>query len=140
MTVECIYEPPQTGDPYGFEVMDDPHMEKVDAVATALGWTKVGWVFSHPPREDDSFHFSAREILMAAQLQLDAGGPSSPFVTVKVTLDKTGQASFEAFQVSDQCMEMFAAGALLEVEDNPMVCGVHDTFTAMVEMKATKVG
>ncbi|EQC38258.1 hypothetical protein SDRG_04684 [Saprolegnia diclina VS20] len=136
--VECIYEPPQTGDPYGFEVHDDPHADKVDAVAAALGWSKVGWIFSHPPREDETFHFSSREILLAAQLQLDAGGPKTPFVTVKVTLDKEGQASFEAFQVSDQCLDMFSAGALLEDEANPATCAIHDTFTAMVEMKAAK--
>ncbi|OQR86917.1 NPL4-like protein [Achlya hypogyna] len=138
VVVECIYEPPQTGDPYGFEVHDDPHADKVDAVAAALGWTKVGWIFSHPPREDETFHFSSREILLAAQLQLDAGGPKTPFVTVKVTLDKEGQASFEAFQVSDQCLDMFSAGALLEDETNPTACAVHETFTAMVEMKAAK--
>ncbi|KAF0690137.1 Aste57867_18462 [Aphanomyces stellatus] len=138
VTVECIYEPPQEGNLYGFEVHDDPYADKADAVAAALGWTKVGWIFSHPPREEPDFHFSSREVLLAAQLQCDAGGGTSPFVSVKVTVDATGQASFEAFQVSDQCMEMFSAGALVALDDNPMVCGVHETFTAMVEMKAAK--
>ncbi|CAH0476754.1 unnamed protein product [Peronospora belbahrii] len=135
VTVEFIYEPPQEGNPYGFEVLDDPNADKVDAVAEALGYEKVGWVFSHPPREDNDFHFSAREILLVAQLQADAGGKSSLFLTLKVTLDKEGQASFEAFQVSDQCVEMFAAGALLESEKNPKACTVSDTFTALVEAK-----
>ncbi|ETV74084.1 hypothetical protein H257_11390 [Aphanomyces astaci] len=139
VTVECIYEPPQEGNLHGFEVMDDPHADKADVVAAALGWSKVGWIFSHPPREEADFHFSSREILLASQLQCDdaAGGASSPFVSVKVTVDATGQASFEAFQVSDQCMEMFSAGALVPVEAIPTVMGVHETFTAMVEMKAT---
>eukprot|EP00644_Phytophthora_capsici_P001101 jgi/Phyca11/571801/estExt2_Genewise1.C_PHYCAscaffold_430353 len=140
VTVDFIYEPPQEGNPYGFEVLDDPNADKVDAVAEALGYDKVGWVFSHPPREDDDFHFSAREILLAAQLQADAGGKGSLFLTLKVTLDKEGQASFEAFQVSDQCVEMFAAGALVENEQNPKACTVSDTFTALVEAKpATEV-
>ncbi|ETV97713.1 hypothetical protein H310_09597, partial [Aphanomyces invadans] len=138
VTVECIYEPPQEGNLHGFEVMDDPHADKADAVAAALGWTKVGWIFSHPPREEADFHFSSRETLLAAQLQCDAGGDTSPFVSVKVTVDLSGQASFEAFQVSDQCMDMFSAGALVPLEDNPKVMGVHETFTAMVEMKAAK--
>lgn len=140
VTVDFIYEPPQHGDPHGFEVLDDPQADKVDAVAAALGREKVGWVFSHPPREDESFHFSSREVLLAAQLQADAGGKGSLFVTLKVTLDKEGQASFEAFQLSDQCVDMFAAGALLENERDPKTCAVHDTFTALVEMKpATEV-
>ncbi|DBA04683.1 TPA: hypothetical protein N0F65_012266 [Lagenidium giganteum] len=138
VTVDFIYEPPQEGDSYGFEVFDDPNADKVDAVAEALGRDKVGWIFSHPPREDDTFHFSSREILLAAQLQADAGGKGSLFVTVKVTLDKEGQASFEAFQVSDLCLEMFGAGALLENEQDPKTCAVHDTFTAVVEAKAAK--
>ncbi|KAI9920708.1 hypothetical protein PsorP6_000049 [Peronosclerospora sorghi] len=137
VTVDFIYEPPQEGNPYGFRVLDDPNAEKVDTVAEALGRKKVGWVFSHPPREDDDFHFSAREILLAAQLQADAGGKSSLFLTLKVTLDGKGQASFEAFQVSDQCVDMFAAGALLESEQNPKACSINETFTALVEAKPT---
>lgn len=135
VTVDFLYEPPQHGDPDGFDVLDDPMADRVDAIARALGREKVGWVFSHPPREDESFHFSAREVLLAAQLQADAGGRGSLFVTLKVTLDKQGQASFEAFQLSDQCVEMFAAGALVEDEANPKVCAVPETFTALVEMK-----
>ncbi|TMW66502.1 hypothetical protein Poli38472_004267 [Pythium oligandrum] len=136
VTVDFIYEPPQHGDPYGFEVFDDPNADKVDAVAAALGREKVGWVFSHLPREDESFHFSAHEIMMAAQLQADAGGKESLFVTLKVTLDKEGQASFEAFQVSDQCVEMYSSGAIIDNEQNPKACAVHSTFTALVEAKA----
>lgn len=135
VTVDFIYEPPQHGTPHGFEVLDDPNADRVDAVAEALGREKVGWVFSHPPREDEAFHFSAHEVMLAAQLQADAGGKESSFVTLKVTLDKQGQASFEAFQVSDQCVEMFSAGALVEHEEDPKSCGVHDTFTALVEAK-----
>ncbi|TDH72825.1 hypothetical protein CCR75_008967 [Bremia lactucae] len=135
VVVEFIYEPPQEGNPHGFEVLNDPYADKVDAIAEALGSEKVGWVFSHPPREDGDFHFSAREIMLAAQLQADAGGKNSMFVTLKVTLDKQGQASFEAFQVSDQCVEMFAAGALMENESNSNACAVSETFTALVEAK-----
>jgi nuclear protein localization family protein 4 len=135
---DFIYEPPQEGDPFGFEVFDDPNADKVDQIAQALNVEKVGWVFSHPPREDETFHFSSREILLAAQLQLDAGGKGCPFVTLKVTLDKEGQASFEAFQVSDQCLEMFSAGALVESTNNPQVMQVHETFTALVEAKEAK--
>ncbi|CAI5733341.1 unnamed protein product [Hyaloperonospora brassicae] len=138
VTVDFIYEPPQEGNPYGFEVLDDANADKVDAVAEALGYEKVGWVFSHPPRKDDDFHFSTREILLAAQLQADAGGKSSLFLTLKVTLDKEGQAVFEAFQVSDLCVEMFAAGALLESEKNPKACAVSGTFTALVEAKPAR--
>lgn len=137
VTVDFIYEPPQEGTPHDFQVFGDPLGEKPDAVAKALGREKVGWVFSHPPREDSDFHFSSNEILMAAQLQLDAGGKGSLFLSLKVTLDKEGQTTFEAFQVSDQCLDMFAAGALnAEHASNAKVCAVSETYTAIVEGKA----
>jgi nuclear protein localization protein 4 homolog len=138
VTVDFIYEPPQEGDAFGFEVFDDPLADRIDAVAEALGRDKVGWVFSHPPREDESFHFSSREIMLAAQLQADAGGKGSLFVSLKVTLDKEGQAAFEAFQVSDLCVEMYSSGALLDNAQDPKTTSVHPTFTALVEMKEAK--
>lgn len=140
VVVDCIYEPPQEGDMHGFNVHDDAFADKVDLIANELGMTKVGWLFSHPPREDTSFLFSSREVLLAAQLQHDAGGSDSPFVTVKVTLNADGEASFEAFQVSDQCIDLFTTGALLENTENPQSCTIHPTFTALVESKpATQV-
>ena len=58
-------------------------------------------------------------------------------MSLKVTLDKEGQASFEAFQVSDQCLDMFSAGALVQNPEKPEACSIRDTFSAIVEAKET---
>lgn len=139
--VEAIYEPPQVAcpdSPEGFIVLDDPNEEKVDLLASMLGLTKVGWIFGHPPREK-GFQMSASEIIMAAEMQLECAGgiEPTPFVTVKVTVGDDGNVSFEAFQVSKQCMEMVAEEAL-QVGENPGYCYVSDTFTAIQEGKASK--
>lgn len=82
---------------------------------------------------------SSTEVLMAAELQLESAGGASatPFVTVKVTVGPDGNASFEAFQMSLQCMEMVAEQAL-EVGPNPGFCGVNETFTVIQEGKESK--
>lgn len=79
------------------------------------------------------------QVIMAAELQLVAaqGAAETPFVTVKVTVDSEGNAHFDAFQVSLQCMEMVAEG-VLEISDNPGSCKVLESFTAVVEAKPTK--
>jgi nuclear protein localization family protein 4 len=139
--VEAIYEPPQEADPNsseGFIVLDDPMKDSVDTVASLLGLVKVGWIFGHPPREE-GFTMSASEIITAAELQLECAGgiEPTPFVTVKVTVGDDGNVSFEAFQVSKQCMEM-AAEEALAVGENPGFCTVVDTFTAIQEGKESK--
>lgn len=139
--VEAIYEPPQEADPEaaeGFVLLDDPLEETVEQMAQLLGLQKVGWIFGHPPRED-GFVMSAAEIIMAAEMQLEAAGgiEETPFVTVKVTVGDDGNASVEAFQVSKQCMEMVAEEAL-EVGPNPGFCVVNPTFTAIQEGKESK--
>ena len=139
--VEAIYEPPQQADPdaaEGFEQLEDPMEETVAEIAEMCGLQKVGWIFGHPPRED-GLVLSAAEVVMAAELQLEAaeGVEETPFVTVKVTTGKDGNVSVEAFQVSQQCMAMVAEEAL-EIGENPGFCKVNDTFTAIQEGKESK--
>jgi len=141
VVVEAIYEPPQTADPdaaEGFIALDDPMEDKVEALASLLGLQKVGWIFGHPPREK-GFQLSSAEIIMAAELQIESadGAKETPFVTVKVTAGDDGNVSFEAFQVSQQCMEMVVEEALM-VGENPGFCYVNDTFTAIQEGKESK--
>jgi nuclear protein localization family protein 4 len=136
--VEAIYEPPQEYDPdaaEGFIALDDPNEEKIEALANMLGLKRVGWIFGHPPREK-GFQMASSEIIMAAELQIEAaqGVDETPFVTVKVTAGDDGNVSFEAFQVSKQCMEMVAEEALV-VGENPGFCYVNETFSAIQEGK-----
>jgi len=153
--VEAIYEPRQEIDadsPEGFVLLDNTNDEDgtdfqsnssydshVDTIASYLGLQKVGWIYGHKPREP-GFHMSAAEIIMAAELQLEAaeGVNPTPFVTIKVTLGENEQTSFEAFQVSLQAMEMVAEGALEVYPPDPKLCLVNETFTAIKEGKECK--
>jgi len=139
--VEAIYEPPQIADPdaaEGFEMLDDPVESTVEQIAQQCELQKVGWIFGHPPRED-GFVLNASEIIMAAEMQLEAadGVRETPFVTVKVTTSDDGNVSVEAFQVSQQCMAMVAEEAL-EIGPDPGFCNVNETFTAIQEGKESK--
>ena len=139
--VEFIYEPPQEANPNlpeGFTIVDDPDEERVEEIAKLLGVQKVGWILGTPTREK-GFTFTAAEIILAAEFQLEAADGINPtsFVTVKVSEDEDGVRTFEAFQMSLQCMEMVAEGAL-EVGNDPKVCHINETYTAIQESKASK--
>jgi len=132
--------------------------ETVEQIAEMLGLTKVGWIFAHPPgREEDTtnededrlsveephkpYVLSNAEIIMAAELQLEAaeGIHETPFVTVKVTKGNDGHTTVEAFQVSQQCMEMAAEEALeIGPHTQPNVITINEKFSAIQEGKESK--
>ena len=99
----------------------------------------MGWIVACPPREE-GFILSGEEVITAALEQLEAadGVNETPFVTVRVSVAETGEASFEAYQVSKQCMAMVAEGALAPDDDNLTSVLVHETYTAIVEGKELK--
>ena len=61
---------------------------------------RVGWLVAHPPREK-GFFLSSVEVVMAAELQLEAadGVAETPFITVKVTINEEHNVIVEGFQV-----------------------------------------
>ena len=120
----------------GFELLEDDRAEDVAALAALLGLQRVGWIVACPPREE-GFILSGEEVITAALEQLEAadGVHETPFVTVRVSVAETGEASFEAYQVSKQCMAMVAEGALAPDDDNLTSVLVHETYTAIVEGK-----
>ena len=151
--MEAIYEPPQEASgssvrcatpstrhdnarrsERGFELLEDDRAEDVAALAALLGLQRVGWIVACPPREE-GFILSGEEVITAALEQLEAadGVNETPFVTVRVSVAETGEASFEAYQVSKQCMAMVAEGALAPDDDNLTSVLVHETYTAIVE-------
>ena len=111
--VEAVYEPPQDCSEHGFVLLEDDKAEAVAQLAQLLGLVRVGWIFACPPRED-GFVFSGEEAIQAAMEQLEAadGVAETPYVSVRVTVNEKGEANFEAYQVSQQCMAMVAEGAL----------------------------
>lgn len=141
--VEFVYEPPQNTTENSFEFLDGEGEEegelqdRVDTLARMLGVTRVGWLVLHPPREK-YFHLSGLEVITAAELQLEAaeGVNDTSFVTVKITLTEDDKVDVHACQVSKQCMEMVAEGAL-EISQHPGNCHIHKTFTAKVELRVT---
>jgi nuclear protein localization protein 4 homolog len=143
--VEAIYEPAQDVDTNtvdGFILHDDNEEEEntVAQIASLLGLQRVGWIFGHEYRKD--YTLSSAEIIMAAEFQLEAadGINETPFVTVTVapsSATNNSQVSVEAFQVSQQCMAMVAEEALEVDPQNPKVCVVNETYTAIQEGKAS---
>jgi nuclear protein localization protein 4 homolog len=109
VSVECIYEPPQENTDITFKILDDPLEDRVTQLANLLGLKKVGWVFTHPPREK-GYQFSGYEVLTAAELQLECadGIEDTNFITVKCTLNEEGKPDAEGYQVNKQCMELVA--------------------------------
>lgn len=65
------------------------------------------------------------------------GLDDTTFVTIKVTINEKNEMEAEAYQISKQCVEMVAEGALQVSKDLGM-SEVNDTFTAYVEGKPTK--
>lgn len=137
--VEYIYEPVQDTTGASFVLPDDPKIDAVEAISAMLGFRRVGWIFAHPPREE-RFNFSCAEVMSAAEQQLEAadGIADTPYVTMKVTLNvDTNELSVDGWQVSNQCMEMVAEGAI-HVSPNLGYCAVNPTFTAYVEGRPAK--
>jgi len=132
--VDFMYEPPQSTTDTSFELMEDPRIDTVEALASMLGKRRVGWVFAHPTRES-GFFFSGAEVIEAAEQQLLAAGDivETPFVTVKCTLNTKNETEVEGFQISKQGMEM-AAEHVLELSSNLGMCAINPTFTAVVDV------
>lgn len=64
--VEALYEPTQIGDVNGFQIIEDPYMTIADMVAGALGFEKVGWLFTTINHDT---YLSSHEIRTAAKYQ-----------------------------------------------------------------------
>lgn len=138
--VDAIYEPAQQATASGgVELLEDPREATAEAVAKAMGLQRVGCILAHPPRANCII--STEEVRTAALCCLEAndGKMESPFVVVLVTADEKGQADFQAYQLTPQCLEMVAEDALVPMVDRPGFSAVHETFTAVVEAKAAPV-
>jgi len=112
---DVIYEPNQNGNAYvAFVDEEDEESQTADAIANAMGYERIGCVFnqSDADRGDESVSaMSAHEVTLCAKLQAKYG---KEFVTVIVMQfedeDDEMQVTFEAFQVSDQCVKLYEEG------------------------------
>eukprot|EP00878_Enallax_costatus_P008492 GHUV01008876.1.p1 GENE.GHUV01008876.1~~GHUV01008876.1.p1 ORF type:complete len:370 (+),score=103.71 GHUV01008876.1:1393-2502(+) len=117
--VEFVYEPPQQGS--ADELIFERHTSQetqCDFLAGILGLQKVGWVFSQANKERDYIMSNAELQQMAAMA--DEMGPKS--VAVLVTWDANdhgGNVHFEAFQCSEQAVQLCKDGWFLPPDGEP---------------------
>ena len=89
-------------------------------VAAELGLCRVGWIFTHLPRE---FPISSAEIRQMARFQNGhpaSEGPSSWFVTLVLTQNKMGEVTPSAYMASDQGMALENCDVLAHSTDPTM--------------------
>ncbi|KAI8466686.1 MAG: NPL4 family-domain-containing protein [Monoraphidium minutum] len=108
--VEFVYEPPQEGGPEALALeRGTPEEAQVDFLAELFGLKKVGWVFAQSNKQRD-WIVSGSEVLQMAAMQGELGEQS---VTVVVSFDPNeqgGHVHFEAFQCTDQAVELAKGG------------------------------
>jgi nuclear protein localization protein 4 homolog len=107
--VEVIYEPPQRGSPDTYEIVEGEESgdvsERAGKLAALLGLQCVGMVISARPRK---CILSAKDVVVAASLLSDLSSTArKSFVVLLVSATESGETSFEAYQLSDQTVEMY---------------------------------
>jgi len=141
--VHAIYEPAQDCTADTITLQDDAAADaKVERVASMLGLTRVGVAIAHPARE---YVFSVDELILASQAQAAAmqADPENGkhFITMKarpVLETETqidGSATVEAYQVTDQCVELVAREAFSQSKTDPRVAKTAKDCTFIVEKK-----
>ncbi|KAK4537500.1 hypothetical protein CDCA_CDCA12G3525 [Cyanidium caldarium] len=124
--VDTIFEPPQQGDRDVYLPAEGAAAATAvaDKLAEYLGLVRVGWIFSHHAERRD-YVMSDRDVAMAAHLHLQTEqcgqrfATAAPFfVTIAVAIQSNGQRHFEAYQLSEQCLQMARAGLLIPMNDN----------------------
>ncbi|XP_034487130.1 nuclear protein localization protein 4 homolog isoform X1 [Drosophila innubila] len=146
--VAAIYEPPQESSRDSINICPDEGADDVDAVASALGLKKIGWIFTDLITKDASAgtvkqirgietHFlTAQECITAGELQnrhpnpckyASNGNFGSKFVTICVTGDQTKQVHMEGYAVSAQCMALVRDNCLIPTKDAPELGYVRES-------------
>lgn len=115
VTVDTIYEPPQEASANNCLVHPSPQEESmVDTLTGLLGLRKVGFIVAHAGSE---VTMSSGEMLLSAELQKKAGAKNSEWANVVVSVNEGGEIQFEAYQLSDQFVELFNDEHFLPSED-----------------------
>jgi len=140
---EVIYEPPQQGShemyiPKTPEDAGDMNY-RADAVAKSLGLRTMGMIFSAKPRKcilSGMDIISACELIVQLEKSMEDIALARQFVIITVALAEDGQTLFEAYQLSDQCIDMYKEDAFLPLsEQKPNSGKVKLRDPAIVEGK-----
>ena len=137
---DTIYEPPQDGNAESYKLLPDPDEARVERVASLLGLRKVGIVFTARPRKcifsSDDVYLSCQQHAQALQ---DHGFDfARSLVSAIITRNETtGAVVFEAYQVSDQCTDMYGKGVFNKPK-NPNKSYSRTSEDVLVERKPTQ--
>ena len=146
--VHAIYEPRQDCTSDSILVHDDPEAEeKLAKLASMLGLVRVGCVIAHPARE---YVLSVKELMYAARLHAKAVADDPEhgkrFITMKARpvldteKDIEGVATVEAYQISDQAVELVGGDdpKFYESKTDPRVAKTKADCTFVVEKKEVR--
>ncbi len=146
--MEALYEPPQKGEFSGSTELSDPDRPIVDAVAQALGFTRLGWLFTSV--RSDLF-LTSTDILKMARLQEQncilhtSGARISKFVTIKakVMSEAERKTEVDACMVSDQCQALVRDGVFSGIKDDSTLLirkpGPNDVIPSVIYGKSGEV-
>lgn len=141
--VHAIYEPKQECTCDEIRLLDDPEgEERLAKLAAMLQLTRVGVLIAHPARE---YVFAVSELLLAAKehaAALEAAPEEAKrFVLMKARPvletehDIEGVATVEAYQVTDQSIELAMRDAFSESKTDPRVAKTKADCYFIVEKK-----
>jgi len=141
--VHAIYEPQQESTSEEVVLVADPEGEaKLAQVCAMLGLVRVGVMLGHPARE---YVFSVNELMLASKLHAEAvkADPENGkrFVTMKARpvleteTEIEGVATVEAYQMTDQCVELVEREAFKQSKTDPRVAKTAEDCCFIVEKK-----
>jgi len=141
--VHAIYEPAQECTQNDIVVNEDAAAEeRLAKLCKMLNLVRVGVIIGHPARE---YVFTVNEIILASKLHAKAveEDPENGkrFVTMKARPvletehDIEGVATVEAYQMTDQCVELVGREAFSQSQSDPRVANTAKDCCFIVEKK-----
>lgn len=131
--VHAVYEPEQRGAVEKFNPLPDARQASVDQLASLLGLRRVGLVCTHPARDSQKIVLTAQELLLCAKDQ-SRFGDHCVLLTMGPDLE-TGLINAQAWQASEQCVNLFRLHLLDESPDD--VCFVRSSRALEIAQETT---
>eukprot|EP00325_Prymnesiales_sp_UTEX-LB-985_P030520 CAMPEP_0174721042 /NCGR_PEP_ID=MMETSP1094-20130205/35187_1 /TAXON_ID=156173 /ORGANISM="Chrysochromulina brevifilum, Strain UTEX LB 985" /LENGTH=437 /DNA_ID=CAMNT_0015921653 /DNA_START=66 /DNA_END=1379 /DNA_ORIENTATION=+ len=141
--VHAIYEPAQDCTSNDIVLKEDAEAEaRLAKLCQMLNLVRVGVIIGHPARE---YVFTVNEIILASKLHAQAVEADAEngkrFVTMKARPvleteeDIEGVATVEAYQMTDQCVELIGRDAFTQSSTDPRVAKTAKDCCFVVEKK-----